>query len=107
MTNLTNSNNEIISEEKLEQMFLNNKNFIKENLKLLNDEFKENEKFNNFYKNILEAFLEQNNNYFLLLFSKIIDLNKDIINKIKEINNLFNDKKILTNEKCNLIDKGY
>ena len=105
MTNLTNSNNEIISEEKLEQMFLNNKNFIKENLKLLNDEFKENEKFNNFYKNILEAFLEQNNNYFLLLFSKIIDLNKDIINKIKEINNLFNDKKILTNEKCNLIDK--
>ncbi len=105
MTNLTNSNNEIISEKKLEQMFLNNKNFIKENLKLLNDEFKENEKFNNFYKNILEAFLEQNNNYFLLLFSKIIDLNKDIINKIKEINNLFNDKKILTNEKCNLIDK--
>ena len=32
-------------------MFLNNKNFINENLKLLNNEFKENEKFNNFYKN--------------------------------------------------------
>jgi len=105
MDNLINSNNEIISKEKLEEMFLNNKNFINENLKLLNDEFKGNEKFNNFYKNILKTFLDQNNNYFLLLFNKITDLNKESLDKILYINNLINDKKNLTEENNNLIDK--
>ena len=105
MDNLINSNNEIISKEKLEEMFLNNKNFINENLKLLNDEFKGNEKFNNFYKNILKIFLDQNNNYFLLLLNKITDLNKEILDKILYINNLINDKKNLTEENINLKDK--
>ena len=105
MDNLINSNNEIISKEKIEEMFLNNENFINENLKLLNDEFKENEKFNDFYKNILKTFLDQNNNYFLLLFNKITDLNNEILDKILYINNLINDKKNLTEENNNLIEK--
>ena len=105
MANLINSNNEIISKEKLEEMFLNNENFINKNLKLLNDEFKENEKFNNFYKNNLKTFLEQNNNYFLSLLKKITDLNKEIINKTSDINNLINDKDNLKKENENLKNK--
>ena len=40
MSYLKNSNNDLFSQEKINEMFSNNNNFIKENLNILNNEWK-------------------------------------------------------------------